>query len=104
MARLTATILLISAQSSAFVVHGAVLTRPEARVHVKMPPMLGKMRGAAKPSLMAASGKAASDTPLKCKLTIAAYLSYALGFALLLVKTLKQHPLIPPSPSSLAWW
>ena len=41
--------------------------------------------------------------PLKAKLLAGGYLLYALGFALLLVKTLKAFPLIPPSANSLAW-
>lgn len=31
------------------------------------------------------------------------YVAYALGFALLLLRTLKKFPLIPPSPNSLDW-
>ena len=31
------------------------------------------------------------------------YYMYAFGFAALLLKTLSLHPLIPPSPNSLAW-
>ena len=41
--------------------------------------------------------------PLKVRAAIYGYSLYALGFTLLLIKTLKAFPLIPPSPNSLLW-
>ena len=31
------------------------------------------------------------------------YRAYAAGFTVLLLRTLRAHPLVPPNPSSLAW-
>lgn len=45
-----------------------------------------------------AGGKWRASTSAAC-----GYITYALGFALLLLKTLRAFPLVPPSPNSLEW-
>lgn len=53
--------------------------------------------------LMASATSGGANTPAPPMVLVASYALYALGFALLLVKTLKSYPLVPPSPNSLAW-
>ena len=110
-----AACLLVAASSScAFLpVQGAIVGHSESRVWRK-PVLLAAAGGSGDDQARAAAAKkTANDMYLKAaaevnmgakvKAVVAGYLLYAAGFALLLVKTLMKHPLVPPSPSSLAW-
>ena len=120
MARLVVACLLVASSSEALLpVQGATLWprfrpsthRPRAALlasagDAEDPEVTQWARSEAAKSIVDAMYKkaaAAIGPSLKAKAVIAGYSAYALGFFVLLVKTLMAYPLVPPSPNSLAW-